>query len=85
MTQGTLDEQFERFLNTLINQLSDKSTPSVRAFVSGILARYMALRKQDQEGFSLEYLVSDLVGILSDSEIRLRDLEKRGDADAGGS
>ena len=85
MNQRTSDERFERFLDAVVDQLSDEITPSVRALMKSIRARYKALREQNQEGVTAEYLVTDLVGILSDFEVRIRRLERRADHDTAGS
>ena len=79
LDEESADEQFARVLNGMLDLLSDEMTPSVRAFIRGVRARYVALREEGREGLNAEYLVSDLVGILRDFEIRLRDLEKRAD------
>lgn len=84
MTGGTSHDHFGRFLDTAVDSLSEEVTPSVRAFMSSIRARYAALRERDEDGFTAEYLVSDLIGILSDFEVRLRDLERSAGFGVGG-
>ncbi len=41
------------------------------------MCRNTALRARGEKGFRSEYLITDLVGILSEFEIRLTQLERR--------
>lgn len=77
MSESSSDEQFGRFLNTMLEMLNDDVTPATRGFIRGIRTRYVGLHEQGREGLNAEYLVSDLVGILSHFEVRLRALEER--------
>jgi len=73
------DERFERYLDSLLQALSDETTPTVRAFVKGVRARNAAFRARGDMESAAQYLVGDLVGILSDFELRLKALEIRAD------
>ncbi|OYN98349.1 hypothetical protein [Enemella evansiae] len=69
------DEQFRRFLDLLMDRLGEP-TPSVRMFVGGVRAGHIARSGEGGPGTTAETLVGDLVGILSDFELRIRALEE---------
>ncbi|MDQ0707973.1 hypothetical protein QFZ52_000625 [Arthrobacter woluwensis] len=74
-SSNDFDEQFSRALDLSIETMSENLTPSVKAFLSGIRERNNALRSRGEKGVTAEYLVVDLIGLLSDFESRLRKLE----------
>ena len=75
MSEGS-DENFRIALDKMVQLLSEEVTPSVRAFIGGIRSMEIARREHDQDGATVADLITGLVGLLSDFELRLRNLEK---------